>query len=321
MGSKYKDDTLRIFSLNANKPLAEKIAKVVGTKLGESTVRQFSDGEIQINIEESIRGDHVYLIQATNAPVNDHLMELLIMIDALKRASAKTINVILPYYGYARQDRTAKPREPITAKLVANMLVEAGATRLLTLDLHTVQVQGFFDIPVDNLFTMPLFAQHYQDKKLTGENIVVVSPKNSGVQRARSLSEYLDASLAIVDQEEVDGVRSGYVIGEIKGKTCILVDDIINTGETLTVAAEILAENGAAEVYACGSHGLLSAGGKERIDASPIKQLCITDSVVVSEDRSPECLAIVSCAPLMGEALKRIHENTPMSPLFHLKKK
>ncbi|WP_321385485.1 ribose-phosphate diphosphokinase [uncultured Enterococcus sp.] len=321
MGSKYKDDTLRIFSLNANKPLAEKIAKVVGTKLGESTVRQFSDGEIQINIEESIRGDHVYLIQATNAPVNDHLMELLIMIDALKRASAKTINVILPYYGYARQDRTAKPREPITAKLVANMLVEAGATRLLTLDLHTVQVQGFFDIPVDNLFTMPLFAQHYQDKKLTGENIVVVSPKNSGVQRARSLSEYLDASLAIVDQEEVDGVRSGYVIGEIKGKTCILVDDIINTGETLTVAAEILAENGAAEVYACGSHGLLSAGGKERIDASPIKQLCITDSVVVSEDRRPDCLAIVSCAPLMGEALKRIHENTPMSPLFHLKKK
>ncbi|MBP1045255.1 ribose-phosphate diphosphokinase [Enterococcus sp. BWM-S5] len=321
MGSKYKDDTLRIFSLNANKPLAEKIAKVVGTELGESTVRQFSDGEIQINIEESIRGDHVYLIQATNAPVNDHLMELLIMIDALKRASAKTINVILPYYGYARQDRTAKPREPITAKLVANMLVEAGATRLLTLDLHTVQVQGFFDIPVDNLFTMPLFAQHYQDQKLTGENIVVVSPKNSGVQRARSLSEYLDASLAIVDQEEVDGVRSGYVIGEVKGKTCILVDDIINTGETLTVAAEILAENGAAEVYACGSHGLLSSGGKERIDASPIKQLCITDSVVVTEDRRPDCLAIVSCAPLMGEALKRIHENTPMSPLFHLKKK
>lgn len=320
MGSKYKDDTLRIFSLNANKPLAEKIAEVVGTKLGESTVRQFSDGEIQINIEESIRGDHVYLIQATNAPVNDHLMELLIMIDALKRASAKTINVILPYYGYARQDRTAKPREPITAKLVANMLVEAGATRLLTLDLHTVQVQGFFDIPVDNLFTMPLFAQHYQDKKLTGEDIVVVSPKNSGVQRARSLSEYLDASLAIVDQEEIDGVRSGYVIGEVKGKTCILVDDIINTGETLTVAAEILAENGAAEVYACGSHGLLSAGGKERIDASPIKQLCITDSVVVSEDRRPECLSIISCAPLMGEALKRIHENTPMSPLFHLKK-
>ncbi|MGC6768382.1 ribose-phosphate diphosphokinase [Enterococcus sp. LJL128] len=320
MVRKYEDETLRIFSLNANQPLAEKIAAGIGTELGKSTVRQFSDGEIQINIEESIRGDHVYLIQSTNAPVNDHLMELLIMIDALKRASAKTINVVLPYYGYARQDRTAKPREPITAKLVANMLVEAGATRLLTLDLHTVQVQGFFDIPVDNLFTMPLFAQHYQDQKLTGENIVVVSPKNSGVQRARSLSEYLNASLAIVDQYEEDGKRSGYVIGEVQDKICILVDDIINTGETLTTAADILAENGASEVYACGSHGLLSQGGKERIDASPIKQLCVTDSVVVSEDRRPECLTIVSCADLMGEALKRIHENTPMSPLFHLKK-
>ena len=320
MGRKYQDETLRIFSLNANQPLAEKIAEVVGTELGKSTVRQFSDGEIQINIEESIRGDHVYLIQSTNAPVNDHLMELLIMIDALKRASAKTINVILPYYGYARQDRTAKPREPITAKLVANMLVEAGASRLLTLDLHTVQVQGFFDIPVDNLFTMPLFAQHYMDCQLTGDNIVVVSPKNSGVQRARSLSEYLDASLAIVDQQESDGQRSGYVIGEVKGKTCILVDDIINTGETLTTAAQILTDNGAAEVYACGSHGLLSAGGKERIDASPIKQLCVTDSVKISDERRPEHLAVVSCAALMGEALKRIHENTPMSPLFHLKK-
>lgn len=320
MGRKYKDETLRIFSLNANQPLAEKIAEVVGTELGKSTVRQFSDGEIQINIEESIRGDHVYLIQSTNAPVNDHLMELLIMIDALKRASAKTINVILPYYGYARQDRTAKPREPITAKLVANMLVEAGASRLLTLDLHTVQVQGFFDIPVDNLFTMPLFAQHYLDQKLTGEEIVVVSPKNSGVQRARSLSDYLDASLAIVDQVETDGKRSGYVIGEVKGKTCILVDDIINTGETLITAAKILAENGAAEVYACGSHGLLSDGAKNLIDASPIKQLCVTDSVAVSEERKPKDLTIVSCAELMGEALKRIHENTPMSPLFRLNK-
>lgn len=312
---------MRIFSLNANQPLAEKIAEVVGTELGKSTVRQFSDGEIQINIEESIRGDHVYLIQSTNAPVNDHLMELLIMIDALKRASAKTINVILPYYGYARQDRTAKPREPITAKLVANMLVEAGASRLLTLDLHTVQVQGFFDIPVDNLFTMPLFARHYLDERLAGEDVVVVSPKNSGVQRTRSLSEYLDASLAIVDQIETDdGRRSGYVIGEIEGKICILVDDIINTGETLTTAAEILAENGAAEIYACTSHGLLSEGAKKLIDASPIQQLCVTDSVAITEEQKPEDLLVVSCAELIGEGLKRIHENTPMSPLFRLNK-
>ncbi|MBO0423444.1 ribose-phosphate pyrophosphokinase [Enterococcus plantarum] len=321
MTQKYKDKTLRIFSLNANRPLAEKIAEVVGTELGKSTVRQFSDGEIQINIEESIRGDHVFLVQSTNLPVNDNLMELLIMIDALKRASAKTINVVLPYYGYARQDRTAKPREPITAKLVANLLEEAGATRVLTLDLHTVQVQGFFDIPVDNLFTMPLFAHNYREQQLTGDDIVVVSPKNSGVQRARSLSEYLDATLAIIDQDEVDGVRSGYVIGEVKGKTCILVDDILNSGSTMATAAKILKENGAKSIYACASHGLLSKGAKERLDASPIEQICVTDSVFISEDRKPDALSIVSCAELMGEAVKRIHENTPMSPLFRLEEK
>ncbi|MGX7246000.1 ribose-phosphate diphosphokinase [Enterococcus quebecensis] len=321
MTQKYQDKTLRIFSLNANRPLAEKIAEVVGTELGKSTVRQFSDGEIQINIEESIRGDHVFLVQSTNLPVNDHLMELLIMIDALKRASAKTINVVLPYYGYARQDRTAKPREPITAKLVANLLEEAGATRVLTLDLHTVQVQGFFDIPVDNLFTMPLFAHNYRQQKLIGEDIVVVSPKNSGVQRARSLSEYLDATLAIVDQDEIDGIRSGYVIGEVKDKTCILVDDILNTGETIATAAEILKENGAKSIYACASHGLLSKGAKAILDASPIEQICVTDSVFISEERKPDALSIVSCAELMGEAVKRIHENTPMSPLFRLEEK
>ncbi|WP_086444896.1 ribose-phosphate diphosphokinase [Candidatus Enterococcus lemimoniae] len=321
MTQKYQDKTLRIFSLNANRPLAEKIAEVVGTELGKSTVRQFSDGEIQINIEESIRGDHVFLVQSTNLPVNDNLMELLIMIDALKRASAKTINVVLPYYGYARQDRTAKPREPITAKLVANLLEEAGATRVLTLDLHTVQVQGFFDIPVDNLFTMPLFAHHYRQQQLTGEEIVVVSPKNSGVQRARSLSEYLDATLAIIDQDEVDGVRSGYVIGEVKGKTCILVDDILNSGSTMATAAEILKENGAKCIYACASHGLLSKGAKAILDASPIEQICVTDSVFISEERKPVALNIVSCGELMGEAVKRIHENTPMSPLFRLEEK
>lgn len=319
MTQKYTDKTLRIFSLNANRPLAEKIAQFVGTELGKSTVRQFSDGEIQINIDESIRGDHVFLIQSTNLPVNDHLMELLIMIDALKRASAKTITVVLPYYGYARQDRTAKPREPITAKLVANLLEEVGATRVLTLDLHTVQVQGFFDIPVDNLFTIPLFAQHYRQRGLVGENIVVVSPKNSGVQRARSLSEYLDATLAIVDQEVLsDGSFSGYVIGEVSGKICILVDDILNIGVTLTNAAKILAENGAAKVYACASHGLLAKGAKERLEHSPLVEICITDSVYNALDKQPQTLTIISCSELMGEALKRIHENLPMSPLFRL---
>uniref|UniRef100_UPI0022E6F48E ribose-phosphate diphosphokinase n=1 Tax=Enterococcus lactis TaxID=357441 RepID=UPI0022E6F48E len=265
-------------------------------------VKQFSDGEISINIEESIRGDHVYIVQSTNAPVNDYYMELLIMIDAMKRASAKTINVVLPYYGYARQDRTAKPHEPITAKLIANLIEEAGATRVLTLDLHTVQVQGFFDIPVDNLFTMPLFAHYYRQLGLTGDDIVVVSPKNSGVQRARSLSEYLNS-------------------GDVQGKTCIMVDDILNTGATLARAANVLKENGAKEVYACASHGLLSDHAKSILDNAPIKDICITDSVFTEENRHPENLTIVTCSELMGEAVKRIHENTPMSPLFRLEEK
>ncbi|MGG5337961.1 ribose-phosphate pyrophosphokinase 2 [Enterococcus pernyi] len=323
MSKKYQDDTLKIFSLNGNRSLAEKIAKVFGTELGKSVVKQFSDGEISINIEESIRGDHVYIVQSTNAPVNDYYMELLIMIDAMKRASAKTINVVLPYYGYARQDRTAKPHEPITAKLIANMLEEAGATRVLTLDLHTVQVQGFFDIPVDNLFTMPLFAHYYRELGLVGDDIVVVSPKNSGVQRARSLSEYLNSTLAIVDHadEEVEGTAASYVIGNVQGKTCILVDDILNTGLTFARAAKVLKENGAKDIYVCASHGLLSEPAKEILDEAPIKDICITDSVYTPEDRHPEKLTIVTCSNLMGEAVKRIHENTPMSPLFRLEEK
>lgn len=321
MSKKYQDDTLKIFSLNGNRPLAEKIAKVFGTELGKSVVKQFSDGEISINIEESIRGDHVYIVQSTNQPVNDYYMELLIMIDAMKRASAKTINVVLPYYGYARQDRTAKPHEPITAKLIANLIQEAGATRVLTLDLHTVQVQGFFDIPVDNLFTMPLFAHYYRELGLTGDDIVVVSPKNSGVQRARSLSEYLNSTLAIVDHADDADENSGYVIGDVQGKTCIMVDDILNTGATLARAANVLKENGAKEVYACASHGLLSVPAKQILDDAPIKDICITDSVFIQEERHPNNLTIVTCSELMGEAVKRIHENTPMSPLFRLEEK
>lgn len=321
MTAQYKDPSLKIFSLNGNQPLAEKIAEVVGTPLGKSAVKQFSDGEIAINVEESIRGDHVYLIQATNRLVNDYYMELLIMIDAMKRASAKTINVVLPYYGYARQDRTAKPHEPITAKLVANMLQEAGATRVLTLDLHTVQVQGFFDIPVDNLFTIPLFAHYYRKKGLTGDDIVVVSPKNSGVQRARSLAEYLDCTLAIVDQVQEDASAGGYVIGDVKNKRCIMVDDILNTGEVFATAATILKEAGAKEVYACASHGLLSPPAKENLDRAPITDICITDSVYTADERHPENLTIITCSELMGEAVKRIHENTPMSPLFRLEEK
>lgn len=316
----YEEKPLKIFSLNGNRPLAEKIAAVFGTKLGECSIKQFSDGEISISIEESVRGVHVYLIQATNQPVNDYYMELLIMIDALKRASAKTINVVLPYYAYARQDRTAKPHEPITAKLIANMLQEAGATRVLTLDLHTVQVQGFFDIPVDNLFTMPLFAKYYRDLNMVGDDYVVVSPKNSGVQRARSLGEYLNTTLAIVDQEESDP-NGGYVIGDVTGKTCIMVDDILNTGGTMVNAARFLKEAGAKEVYACASHALLSPPAKELIENSDIKSLCVTDSCLTDESRQPNNMVYITCAELMGAAVKVIHENKPMSPLFKLEEK
>lgn len=320
MAVNYAEKPLKIFSLNGNRPLAEKIAAVFGTKLGDCAIKQFSDGEISISIEESVRGVHVYLIQATNQPVNDYYMELLIMIDALKRASAKTINVVLPYYAYARQDRTAKPHEPITAKLIANMLQEAGATRVLTLDLHTVQVQGFFDIPVDNLFTMPLFAKYYRELGMVGDDYVVVSPKNSGVQRARSLGEYLNTTLAIVDQEESDP-NGGYVIGDVAGKTCIMVDDILNTGNTLVNAARFLKEAGAKEVYACASHALLSPPVKELIENSEIVSLCVTDSCLTTPDRQPDNMVYITCAELMGAAVKVIHENKPMSPLFKLEDK
>ena len=320
MAVNYAEKPLKIFSLNGNRPLAEKIAAVFGTKLGDCAIKQFSDGEISISIEESVRGVHVYLIQATNQPVNDYYMELLIMIDALKRASAKTINVVLPYYAYARQDRTAKPHEPITAKLIANMLQEAGATRVLTLDLHTVQVQGFFDIPVDNLFTMPLFAKYYRELGMVGDDYVVVSPKNSGVQRARSLGEYLNTTLAIVDQEESDP-NGGYVIGDVAGKTCIMVDDILNTGNTLVKAARFLKDAGAKEVYACASHALLSPPAKDVIENSDIVSLCVTDSCLTTPDRQPDNMVYITCAELMGAAVKVIHENKPMSPLFKLEEK
>lgn len=239
------------------------------------------------------------------------------MIDALKRASAATINVVMPYFGYARQDRTAKPREPITAKLVANLIQKAGATRVLTLDLHTVQLQGFFDIPVDNLFTLPLLAEHYRHLGLCEEEVVIVSPKNSGVGRAWVLSEYLNATLAIIDHHiDESGNEKGYVIGNIIGKTCIMIDDMINTGETLAKGANVLMTEGAKDVYACASHGLFSANATELLNAAPIKKICVTDSIDLSNKATPEVVDIITCADLMGDGIKRIHENIPMSPLF-----
>ena len=310
---------LKLFSLSSNPEIAEKIAEATGLPLGKVSSRQFSDGEIMINIEESVRGDDIYIIQSTNKPVNDYLWELLIMIDACKRASANSVNVVMPYFGYARQDRIAASREPITAKLIANMLVKAGVNRILTLDLHAVQVQGFFDIPVDNLFTLPLFAEYYNEKGFTGSDIVVVSPKNSGVKRARGLAEYLDAPIAIIDYAQDDAEREeGYIIGEVEGKTAIIVDDILNTGKTFAEAAKILERAGVKDIYAVASHGLFGGGAAEILNVAPIKEILVTDSVATKE-KVPTNVKYISASKLIANAITRIFERQPLSPLFAYK--
>ncbi|MBS5351082.1 ribose-phosphate diphosphokinase [Streptococcus sp.] len=310
---------LKLFSLSSNPEIAEKIAEATGLPLGKVSSRQFSDGEIMINIEESVRGDDIYIIQSTNKPVNDYLWELLIMIDACKRASANSVNVVMPYFGYARQDRIAASREPITAKLIANMLVKAGVNRILTLDLHAVQVQGFFDIPVDNLFTMPLFAAYYNEKGFTGSDIVVVSPKNSGVKRARGLAEYLDAPIAIIDYAQDDAEREeGYIIGEVEGKTAIIVDDILNTGKTFAETAKILERAGVKDIYAVASHGLFGGGAAEILNVAPIKEILVTDSVATKE-KVPTNVKYISASKLIANAITRIFERQPLSPLFAYK--
>jgi ribose-phosphate pyrophosphokinase len=295
--------------------LAKEIADIVGVDLGESSVTRFSDGEIQINIEESIRGCDVYIIQSTSGPVNEHLMELLIMIDALKRASAKTINLVIPYYGYARQDRKARAREPITAKLVANLIETAGSTRVITLDLHAPQIQGFFDIPIDHLMGVPILGEYFQSKKL--DDIVIVSPDHGGVTRARKLADKLKAPIAIIDKRRPrpNVVEVMNIVGNIEGKTAILIDDIIDTAGTITLAANALVENGAKEVYACCTHPVLSGPAIERIQNSKIKELVVTNSITLPEEKRIDKLVELSVAPLISEAIKRIHEKQSVDEL------
>ena len=321
MSEHYFDPKLKIFALNSNKPLAEKIANDAGVELGKLSVDQFSDGEIRINIEESIRGDHVYIIQSTSSPVNDNIMEMLIMIDALKRASAKTINLVIPYYGYARQDRKARSREPITAKLVANMITAAGADRILTLDLHASQIQGFFDMPVDHLLGASLLANYFLDCGLEGEGIVVVSPDHGGVTRARKLAEFLKAPIAIIDKRrpKANVAEVMNIIGSVEGKKCILIDDMIDTAGTIALAAQALEEAGATEVYACCTHPVLSGPAIERIQDSVIKKLVVTDSIYLPEGKKIDKITQISVSALMADAIKRIHENKSVSPLFERK--
>ncbi|PLS15121.1 ribose-phosphate pyrophosphokinase [Bacillus sp. M6-12] len=316
MSNQYLDPNLKVFSLNSNLGLAEEIARAIGVELGKCSVTRFSDGEIQINIEESIRGCDVFVIQSTSGPVNEHLMELLIMIDALKRASAKTINIVMPYYGYARQDRKARAREPITAKLVANLLETAGATRVITLDLHAPQIQGFFDILIDHLMGVPILADYFAEKNLS--DIVIVSPDHGGVTRARKMADRLKAPIAIIDKRRprpnVAEVMN--IVGNIEGKTAILIDDIIDTAGTITLAANALVENGAAEVFACCTHPVLSGPAIERIQNSKIKELVVTNTIALPEEKKIGKIVELSVAPLIGEAIIRVHEEQSVSTLF-----
>ncbi|MDR4888508.1 ribose-phosphate diphosphokinase [Bacillus sp. HNG] len=316
MSKEYRDSSLKVFSLNSNAPLAEEIAKSIGVELGKCSVTRFSDGEVQINIEESIRGCDVFVIQSTSAPVNEHIMEVLIMIDALRRASAKTINIVMPYYGYARQDRKARAREPITAKLIANLLETAGADRVITLDLHAPQIQGFFDILIDHLMGVPILSDYFKSKNL--EDIVVVSPDHGGVTRARKMADRLKAPIAIIDKRRprpnVAEVMN--IVGNIEGKTAILIDDIIDTAGTITLAANALVENGASEVYACCTHPVLSGPAIERIQNSKIKELVVTNTIRLPEEKKIDKIKELSVAPLIGEAIIRVHEQQSVSTLF-----
>jgi ribose-phosphate pyrophosphokinase len=298
--------------------LAEDIANYMGKPLGKSTVTKFSDGEISVSLWEPVRGVDTYIIQSTCCPVNDNLMELLIMIDAARRASAGRINAVIPYYGYARQDRKAKARDPITAKLVANLIVEAGADRVVTMDLHAPQIQGYFDIPVDHLVGLPILVKYFKSKKI--EDMVIVSPDHGSVTRARNMATPLDAPIAIVDKRRPKANVSEImnIIGDIEGKNCVLMDDMIDTAGTMTNAANALVEMGAKDVYACSTHGVLSGPAIERIEDCAIKEMVLLDTVPLPKEKSIKKIKTLSVAPLFAEAMANIHTNVSVSKLFQV---
>lgn len=314
MFSRYKK--LKIFTGNANPALAKEICDYLGVPLGSSSVTHFSDGEVQVRIEENVRGADVFVIQPTSQPGNEHLMELLIMIDALRRASARRITAVMPYYGYARQDRKTRAREPITAKLVANLLTAAGARRVVTMDLHAGQIQGFFDIPVDHLPAGPILAEYIKRGHL--ENIVVVSPDVGGVTRARDIAERICAPLAIIDKRrpEPNVAEVTNVIGPVQGKTAVLIDDIVDTAGTITKGAAALLEIGATEVYVACTHPVLSGPACQRLEESVIKEIIATNTIAVPPEKMISKLKILSVAPLLGEAIIRVHEDLSVSKLF-----
>ena len=310
---------IKVFAGNSNRKLAQEICEQMGTKLGEAEVGTFSDGEIFVSLYETVRGSDVFVVQSTCTPVNNNLMELLIIIDALKRASAGRITAVVPYFGYARQDRKAKARDPITAKLVANMITAAGADRVLAMDLHAAQIQGFFDIPVDNLAGNPIFVDYYAKKfGAVCEEMMVVSPDVGSVSRARAFAQKLHMNLAIVDKrrQRANQCEVMNVIGDVSGKDCILFDDLVDTGGSLCNAAQALVDHGARSVHACASHGVLSGPAIDRINASPIQELALLDTIPAVDPSRSGKLKYLSVAPMIGEAIERIYQEVSISKLF-----
>jgi ribose-phosphate pyrophosphokinase len=309
---------MKVLACNSNRPLAEAICAYLNLPLTKASVRRFVDMEVFVEIQENVRGEDVFVVQSTSYPANDHLMELLVTFDALRRSSARRITAVIPYYGYARQDRRSAGRTPISAKLVANLITEAGADRVVTLDLHAGQIQGFFDIPTDNLFAAPVFVKDIKER-FNGKDLVMVSPDVGGVLRARSIAKRVDGDLAIVDKRrERAGVSEVMnVIGEVKGRTCILVDDILDSGGTLCNAAEALMDHGAESVSVYCVHGVFSGGAVARVTSSPIKSVVITDSIMATEAvRLAQNVRPLSIAPLLAEAIRRISEERSVSSLF-----
>lgn len=309
-------EKLTVFTGNANPQLAKDICKHLGIALGSALVGRFSEGEIQVRIDQNVRGKDIFVIQPTCPPINDNLMELLIIIDALARASAGRVTAVIPYYGYARQDRKDQPRVPITAKLVANLIANAGADRVLTMDLHAGQIQGFFDIPVDHLFAAPVLIEHF--KKFMGEDLVIVSPDVGGVKMARAFAKRLDAPLGIIDKRRIDGesTEAMNILGDVEGKMVILIDDMCATAGSLTEAANALKNKGAKAVYAGVTHGIFSGPALERIEKSGLKEIIVTDSIPINDDRKHPKVKVVSIAKLLAEAIKRIHNEESVSSLF-----
>lgn len=309
---------MKIVACNSNRPLAEAVGKVLGLPLANASIRRFSDNEVFVEIHENVRGEDVFVIQSTSFPANDNLMELLITLDALRRASARRITAVIPYFGYARQDRKVGPRTPISAKLVANLITEAGANRVLTMDLHSGQIQGFFDIPVDNLYAEPLFSRDIHDR-LGNRDLMIVSPDVGGVARARTIASRLNVDLAIIDKRrERAGVSEVMnVIGDVRGKACVLIDDIVDSGGTLVNAANALMGHGASSVDIYVTHGVLSGQAVPKIEASSIRSLTMTDSIMPTDSaREASTIRVLTIAPILAEAMQRISDETSVSSLF-----